>query len=149
MKSKASHQDKCAATAICDESQLESGLSDSRNSEYSCWSYRLLRRCLPALNLTKVSISLILVDLAIIWLLLIAFQPLIILLCKNEQLFGPRLVLSQNYSQPDSQRLYNDYSLSRIPRILHQTSPNHTIPEKWAQAQQTCKEVYADFEYKV
>ncbi|KAM5359174.1 hypothetical protein ACJZ2D_014672 [Fusarium nematophilum] len=39
--------------------------------------------------------------------------------------------------------------LNQIPRILHQTCKNETIPEIWADSQQSCLEAYSDFEYKL
>ncbi|KAI1828828.1 CAZyme family GT32 [Penicillium roqueforti] len=37
----------------------------------------------------------------------------------------------------------------QIPRILHQTTAAETIPDKWIESQQSCKEAYSDFEYKL
>ena len=36
-----------------------------------------------------------------------------------------------------------------IPKILHQTYINSTIPEKWKEPVQQCLDLHADYEYKV
>ena len=36
-----------------------------------------------------------------------------------------------------------------IPKILHQTYVNDSIPELWREAQQSCIELHKDYEYKV
>ena len=34
-----------------------------------------------------------------------------------------------------------------IPKIIHQTYKNETIPEVWREAQQSCVELHKDYEY--
>ena len=36
-----------------------------------------------------------------------------------------------------------------IPKILHQTWKNETVPERWYDAQQSCLELHPDYEYIV
>ena len=36
-----------------------------------------------------------------------------------------------------------------IPKIIHQTYVNETIPEKWREPVQQCKDLHKDYEYKV
>lgn len=36
-----------------------------------------------------------------------------------------------------------------IPKIIHQTYINETIPEKWKKGQQACVNLHADYEYIV
>ena len=36
-----------------------------------------------------------------------------------------------------------------IPKIIHQTWRNETIPERWSEAQQSCIKIHSDYEYKV
>ena len=36
-----------------------------------------------------------------------------------------------------------------IPKIIHQTYKNETIPEVWKEAQQSCIELHKDYEYKL
>lgn len=36
-----------------------------------------------------------------------------------------------------------------IPKIIHQTWQNETIPEKWAEAQRSCLDLHKDYEYMV
>ncbi|KAJ5767151.1 uncharacterized protein N7511_004767 [Penicillium nucicola] len=88
----------------------------------------------------------ILIDLVVVCLLLQTFEPLIILLRRNEELFGSRVALHTTYT-PDAE--HQRASSWEIPRILHQTSATETIPDKWIQSQQSCKEAYSDFDYKL
>ncbi|GME66109.1 hypothetical protein GTA08_BOTSDO04291 [Neofusicoccum parvum] len=39
-------------------------------------------------------------------------------------------------------------SNSKIPKIIHQTYRNHSIPEHWRPAQQSCVNLHPDYEYK-
>lgn len=36
-----------------------------------------------------------------------------------------------------------------IPKIIHQTYINETIPERWREAQKSCQDIHSDYEYKV
>lgn len=36
-----------------------------------------------------------------------------------------------------------------IPKIIHQTYVNDTVPEKWREAQKSCVDLHEDYEYKV
>jgi mannosyltransferase OCH1-like enzyme len=36
-----------------------------------------------------------------------------------------------------------------IPKIIHQTYVNESIPDHWKQPQQTCLDLHPDYEYKV
>ena len=36
-----------------------------------------------------------------------------------------------------------------VPKIIHQTYKNETIPEVWREAQQSCIDLHEDYEYKV
>lgn len=36
-----------------------------------------------------------------------------------------------------------------IPKIIHQTYKNHSIPAYWKQAQRSCIDLHTDYEYKV
>jgi hypothetical protein len=36
-----------------------------------------------------------------------------------------------------------------IPKIIHQTYINDTIPKQWQEGQQTCIDLHPDYEYKV
>lgn len=36
-----------------------------------------------------------------------------------------------------------------IPKIIHQTYKNETIPERWLEAQASCKALHTDYEYIV
>lgn len=90
----------------------------------------------------KVSLYLFLIDFVIISTLLYIFAPLITLLVRNEELFGARLTFDGKGSQEEPPR-------QTIPRILHQTTANETIPKQWEGPQQACRDAYSDFDYKV
>ena len=36
-----------------------------------------------------------------------------------------------------------------IPKIIHQTYVNDTVPERWREAQTSCVDLHEDYEYKV
>lgn len=82
----------------------------------------------------------------VVGLLLQTVEPLIILLRRNEELFGSRVVLHTTYTLDARHQTTSSWE---IPRILHQTTATETIPDKWIESQQSCKEAYSDFEYKV
>lgn len=125
--------------AIYDEGRLELGSVST-----SACGWRRPKRWLQLLRSRKGAAFLLLADLIIVGWLLILFEPLISLLRRNEELFGPRVALSQ-YT-PEA---VHHSRRQIIPRILHQTSASHEIPEKWIRSQHSCKEAYVGFEYKV
>jgi mannosyltransferase OCH1-like enzyme len=47
---------------------------------------------------------------------------------------------------PDSSAIGDRPQL--IPKIIHQTYANESVPEQWRGAQDTCKKLHADYEYK-
>ena len=125
--------------AIYDEERLESVFV----STSTCgWSRP--KRWLHFLRSRKGAACLLLADLIIVGQLLILFEPLISLLRRNEELFGPRVALAQYNPEPG-----HHSRRQIIPRILHQTSASQAIPDKWVRSQHSCKEAYAGFEYKV
>lgn len=93
----------------------------------------------------KVTVCLLLIDLMIVGLLVRALEPLITLLGRNEELFQARVTLSRHNIHASSPHP----NLPKIPRILHQTCANDTIPDKWVESQRSCKQAYSNFEYKV
>jgi mannosyltransferase OCH1-like enzyme len=117
------------------------------DSPSSCqrWSMKYLR--FP--RLTKMAVFLLLViDLAIVGMLLYTLEPLITLLTRNEELFTPTVILPRNNTS-GAPYYSDDQSRPKIPRILHQTTANSTIPDKWVLSQRSCIETYSEFEYKV
>ncbi|KAG0641678.1 nucleotide-diphospho-sugar transferase [Tuber brumale] len=48
---------------------------------------------------------------------------------------------------PNSQLI--DSRPQLIPKIIHQTWQNETVPEKWREAQQSCLDLHGDYEYKL
>lgn len=94
----------------------------------------------------RTGLCLLIIDILVLGLVVRTLEPLTTLLLRNEELFGARLTLS-----PDDAPNQDDRPSDRnmIPRILHQTSATEVVSQEWAQAQQSCKDAYADFEYKV
>lgn len=95
---------------------------------------------------TKVTAYLLLIDFVIVALLVFTLQPLITLLRRNEELFQPRVALSRHDIKAAS---WPHPEERKIPRILHQTCANSTIPSKWVDSQRSCISAYSEFEYKV
>lgn len=89
------------------------------------------------------TICLILVDLALFGLLLYSIRDLFFLLRHNKEMFSAHV----NVTLQDQPK--HVHSSRQIPRILHQTCKNETIPEMWAESQQSCLKAYSDFEYKL
>ncbi|RSL67406.1 hypothetical protein CEP51_012651 [Fusarium floridanum] len=85
---------------------------------------------------------LILVDLALFGLLLYSLRDLFSLLRHNKEMFSPHVNVTLQDQEPV-------HSSRQIPRILHQTCKNETIPEMWAESQQSCLKAYSGFEYKL
>lgn len=119
-----------------DEERLE-------HASGSCWirPSKYLQFSRPS----KSTVYVLLFDAILLGLLVYTLEPLITLLFRNEELFSPRVTLSQNGTAAS----WPDQGSRKIPRILHQTCANDTIPDKWVKSQQSCKTAYAGFEYKV
>lgn len=121
---------------LLDDPQIPT--SDEERAEWTSYiALRPSRICLPPLRLSRVGLYLLIADLTILGLLVYSLQPLITLLVRNEELFAPRPLEEWNQTQHP------------IPMILHQTTANEAIPDKWVQSQKSCKEAYSNFEYKV
>ncbi|KAJ4153589.1 hypothetical protein LMH87_010072 [Akanthomyces muscarius] len=90
----------------------------------------------------KAAALLLFIDVLIVVTLVVVLEPLITLLRRNDDLFTPKLNLHGVAAAPDLPGVKH-----KIPRILHQTTPNDTIPDKWVESQRSCKEVYKDYEY--
>jgi len=93
----------------------------------------------------RVAACLLLFDLIFIGLLVHYFEPLITLLQLNQELFGHHVSLTHQGETSDLHRPVEQ----TIPRILHQTCASEVTPEVWVSSQQSCREAYADFKYKV
>lgn len=121
-----------------DEERLQRTSNNGTAPRWSLWSRKSSpRQPWPR----KVKLWIFVIDIIIFIITVHAFSPLISLLQRNEELFGARLAFSQGDQPPGGQQT--------IPRILHQTVANETIPEKWTLSQKSCKDTYSDFEYKV
>lgn len=108
---------------------------------WSTWPKKYLR----APRLRKTAVYLLLIDLIIVAVVVRCFEPLITLLRRNEEMFGPRLTLPLDGPKESEQESYQPV----IPRIFHQTAATDLIPDEWIHSQKSCKEAYADFEYKL
>lgn len=97
-------------------------------------------------RLKKTSVWLLLLDSLLVILLVRTLDPLITLLRRNEELFGARFTVSQEEETSVSSKHSPQH---KIPRILHQTCANDTVPSVWVNSQHSCKEAYSDYEYKV
>ncbi|KAH7021871.1 hypothetical protein EDB80DRAFT_744530 [Ilyonectria destructans] len=80
----------------------------------------------------RTAVCLFLVDLALFGLLLCFLSPLFSVLRYNKEMFGAHVTVTRH-----------------IPRILHQTCKNETIPKIWAGSQQSCLKAYSGFQYKL
>lgn len=109
------------------------------------WRARRLRR-LQLPKLRKATLLLLLTDLIVVRLLFQAFEPLITLLRRNDELFKPQVSLASLRTSDVEDRRRR---LNKIPRILHQTTATEAIPPQWVQSQRSCQQAYSDFEYKV
>ncbi|KAH7207776.1 nucleotide-diphospho-sugar transferase [Fusarium redolens] len=108
------------------------------------WATSVLNKYLRLPRFSRAAMILLFIDILIVAALVNAFEPLITLLRRNEELFGARLTLPLNDNSfaptlPEQQI---------IPRIFHQTSANETVPEVWTDLVQSCRNTYSDFEYK-
>lgn len=56
-------------------------------------------------------------------------------------------IYSAEIPAPNSPLIENLTQL--IPKIIHQTYVNETIPEHWREAQRSCIDLHEDYEYKV
>lgn len=120
---------------------------DEENPEWGSGSLQCPRRNYRLVpRLRKATVVFLLIDLMVVGLLLQSLEPLIILLRRNEELFGSRVALHTPYT-PDTR--HQTTSSYEIPRILHQTTATERVPDKWMKSQQSCKDAYSDFEYKV
>lgn len=105
-----------------------------------------LKNPLRVSRLQRASLCLLVIDIVIVIFVLRGFMPLITLLQRNEELFGAHLTLPV-IDHPQTAGHHGEEH--PIPRILHQTTATEKIPDKWAFSQHTCKEAYADYDYKV
>lgn len=86
----------------------------------------------------------LLINILVVALLLKVFWPLLSLLV----LTGASDAISRaEVLAPGSSSL--DSIPQLIPKIIHQTWKNTTIPEIWQEAQKTCLDMHPDYEYKV
>jgi inositol phosphorylceramide mannosyltransferase catalytic subunit len=86
----------------------------------------------------------LLINILIIGLLVRSVFTLITLLFED----GARdAILRAEIPAPNSELI--EQKPRFIPKIIHQTYVNESIPEHWREAQQSCLDYHMDYEYKV
>ncbi|KAF5003156.1 hypothetical protein FDECE_10301 [Fusarium decemcellulare] len=121
-------------------------IHDEEHQEGESTSYQTRPRKRPRFTcLSRTAICLLLADLVLFCLLLHTLWPLISLLLHNQELFPAQVTVTSN----DTSEAFHIPKRPQIPRILHQTCKNDTIPKMWAESQKSCLKTYSDFEYKL
>jgi mannosyltransferase OCH1-like enzyme len=90
------------------------------------------------------TIAFFVINLVIIAFLFNAFSTLISLLFEDA---SADAIHRGEIPAPGSDRLENRPQM--IPKIIHQTYINSSIPEQWKPGQQSCIELHDDYEYMV
>ena len=90
------------------------------------------------------TITFLVINLIILGFLLNAFSTLISLLFEDG---SADAILSSEIPAPGSNLIENRPQL--IPKIIHQTYINESIPEQWKESQQACVNLHEDYEYIV
>lgn len=120
---------------------------DEERLKWRSESWREQRgRCLQPPKLRRTTFFLLLTDLMLVRLLFHAFEPLITLLRRNDELFKSQVSFGSARTSDVRDR---EDRPNKIPRILHQTTATEAIPDRWVRSQRSCQEAYSGFEYKV
>jgi mannosyltransferase OCH1-like enzyme len=90
------------------------------------------------------TIIFLVINLLIIGFLLNAFSTLISLLFEDG---SADAIARAEIPAPNSGLIENKTQL--IPKIIHQTYINESIPARWKDGQQSCITLHDDYEYKV
>ena len=90
------------------------------------------------------TIIFLVVNLVVIGFLLNAFSTLISLLFEDG---AADAIHRAEIPAPGSDMIDNRTQV--IPKIIHQTYINSSIPAQWKEGQQTCIDFHKDYEYKV
>jgi hypothetical protein len=96
------------------------------------------------MSLKRKTSLLFIADLVLLGFILHILSPLISLLRHNKELFPAHVSITSS-DVPKSFTPRDD----QIPRILHQTTKNETIPSIWADSQASCLRIYSNYEYMV
>ena len=104
----------------------------------------LLWRVPKIVYFTRKTLLLLVADLVFLSIILHILSPLISLLRYNQDLFPARFEVASTQVSQSSMHLNHE-----IPRILHQTAKNETIPDIWVDSQGSCLTTYSSYEYKV
>ncbi|KAM0342531.1 hypothetical protein ACHAPU_009505 [Fusarium lateritium] len=95
-------------------------------------------------KITRKAVRLLVADLVLLGIILHILSPLISLLQRNQELFSARFAITNGHASKSSTSVDH-----QIPRILHQTTKNDTIPTIWASSQASCLKAYSNYEYKL
>ena len=87
----------------------------------------------------------LLINVFVVVLLLKVFWPLLSLLVLTGA--SDAIPRAELVAAPGSLSL--DSIPQLIPKIIHQTWKNTTIPQRWREPQKTCLDMHPDYEYKV
>jgi mannosyltransferase OCH1-like enzyme len=90
------------------------------------------------------TIIFVVINLIVIGSLINQCGTLIALLFENASRFA---IPSAEITAPDL--ALNDSHTQLIPKIIHQTYINSSIPAKWKEGQQRCVDLHEDYEYIV
>ena len=92
----------------------------------------------------KGPIIFVVIVLAVLGLLIRSVYTLLTLLFED---FSRDAIPHADFLVPNSTAIYERPQL--IPKIIHQTYANDSIPEHWKAPQQSCIDLHKDYEYKV
>ncbi len=94
----------------------------------------------------RTTLIFLVLNLLLLGLAINAFSTLIGLLFED----GARDAITRaEIPAPGSERIENETQFALIPKIIHQTYINESIPERWKEGQQACVDLHKDYEYKV
>ena len=110
----------------------------------SCYFRSTPTSYLPTPTMRRGTIIFLVVNLFVIGVLLNAFSTLISLLFEDG---SADAIARAEIPAPGSDLIENRTQL--IPKIIHQTYINESIPEQWKAGQESCKALHKDYEYKV
>jgi mannosyltransferase OCH1-like enzyme len=97
-----------------------------------------------SLTMRRGTIIFLVINLIVIGFLLNSFSTLISLLFEDG---AADAIHRSEIPAPESELIDNLTQL--IPKIIHQTYINNSIPEQWKEAQQSCVDMHEDYEYKL
>jgi len=132
-------------TARSNQYELVNGAESQSSVSPFDYPYGILSWRVPKIVYrTRKMFLLLIADLVLLGIILHILSPLISLLHHNQELFPAHFEVTGTQVSPSSIHLNH-----QIPRILHQTAKNETIPDIWVNSQASCLTTYSQYEYKV